>query len=116
MENIILLDVQWLVNANLRQRDKDGVITVCTNLLRFSYKNKLLINNPLGGGELLLGTIIKESDLTNKGKFIFEDLVEKWLGYTDNETGQIDRKNNIKMLEKYYNKIIMDLGINDEFI
>jgi hypothetical protein len=33
-------------------------------------------------------------------------LVFDWLGYTDNTDGKVDRKNNIKMLEQYYNKLI----------
>ena len=28
------------------------------------------------------------------------------MAYTDNESGKIDRKNNIKMLEKYYNQLL----------
>jgi hypothetical protein len=33
-------------------------------------------------------------------------LVIDWLGYTDNTDSEVDRKNNIKMLEKYYNKLV----------
>ena len=28
---------------------------------------------------------------------------------TDNESGKIDRKNNIKMLEKYYNQLLQKI-------
>ncbi len=54
-------------------------------------------------------SIIKESSLTEIGKHIFVELLFKWFAYTDNESGKIDRKNNIKMLEKYYNQLLQRL-------
>ena len=52
-----------------------------------------------------MDTIIRKDDLTALGKLIFNDLMYDWLTYTDNESGNIDRKNNVKMLEKYFNKL-----------
>lgn len=57
----------------------------------------------------LLIQIIKESSLTEIGKHIFVELLFKWFAYTDNESGKIDRKNNIKMLEKYYNQLLQKI-------
>lgn len=46
---------------------------------------------------------------TEIGKHIFVELLFKWFAYTDNESGKIDRKNNIKMLEKYYNQLLQKI-------
>lgn len=56
-------------------------------------------------GNLKIETVIRESDLTETGKQLFDDLADKWLAYTSNGSGKIDRKNNVKMLEKYFNKL-----------
>lgn len=102
-----LLNTDSLVNAYIRKVDKENTRTVCRNLLVFCFEKSILRHNPLNEkGDFVFRTI-RESHLTEKGKLIFDDLVDKWLGYTDNKTGNIDRKNNIKMLEKYYNKLIM---------
>lgn len=104
--DLIILDIKYLIDADLRQRDKDNTKIACYNLLNFSYSKRLLNKNPFDSqGNLALDTVIKESDLTDLGKIIFEDLTDKWFIYTDNEAGNIDRKNNIKMLEKYFNKL-----------
>lgn len=106
MKDIILLNVKMLSQAYIRQKDKNNVMICCKNLLVFSYEKGLLLKNPVDEqGNLNIETIIKESDLTEIGKMIFDDLADKWFLYTDNEDGKIDRKNNIKMLEKYFNKL-----------
>ncbi|WP_225969022.1 hypothetical protein [Treponema pedis] len=106
MNNAILLDVDSMISAYPMKDDKLTTYTVCYNLLRFVYDKGLIKQYPFDdNGDLKEGVIIKESDLTEKGKAIFWDLSEKWLVYTDNEDGKIDRKNNVKMLEKYFNKL-----------
>lgn len=107
MNDQVLLDVYMLLRSQIRQRDKDNTIVICQNLLNFTYKKGLLRDNPSDNeGNLIMPSIIRESSLTEAGKHIFDDLMFKWLAYTDNESGKIDRKNNIKMLEKYYNQLL----------
>lgn len=106
MKDTELLNVKALMEAHIRQIDKKKTLIVCENLLRFSYEKGLLFKNPFDKeGNLNIDTIIKESNLTELGRQIFDDLADKWLGYTDNEDGKIDRKNNVKMLDKYFNKL-----------
>ncbi|WP_195360780.1 hypothetical protein [Phocaeicola massiliensis] len=110
MEDQILLDVNMLLRSQIRQKDKDNTIILCQNLLSFSYKKGLLCYNPLDNeGNLIMPTIVRESSLTEIGKSIFDKLLFKWLSYTDNESGNIDRKNNVKMLEKYYNQLLKEI-------
>lgn len=114
MENkdFLGLDVPYLTNAYIRQKDKEDMKIVCANLLRFAWDKGLLLNNPFNEeGELILTTRIYENDVTELGRQIFSDLCYKWLTYTDNLAGKIDRKNNIKMLEKYHNQLIQQLEI-----
>ena len=72
MKDTVLLNVKLLAEAYIRQIDKDNTLIV-----------------------------IRESDLTEIGKQIFDDLVDKWLTYTD----RTQKYNNIAMLEKYFNKL-----------
>ena len=107
MNDQVLLDVYMLLRSQIRQRDKDNTIVICQNLLNFAYKKGLLRDNPSDNeGNLIMPSIIRESSLTEAGKPIFVELMFKWMAYTDNESGKIDRKNNIKMLEKYYNLLL----------
>ena len=107
MNDQVLLDVYMLLRSQIRQRDKDNTIVICQNLLNFAYKKGLLRDNPSDNeGNLIMPSIIRESSLTEAGKPIFVELMFKWMAYTDNESGKIDRKNNIKMLEKYYNQLL----------
>ena len=79
-------------------------------LLNYAYGKGLLCDNPCDNeGNLIMPSIIKESSLTEIGKHIFVELLFKWFAYTDNESGKIDRKNNIKMLEKYYNQLLQKI-------
>ena len=106
MGNELIFSVPGMVNAYPADCDKNRMTVICANLLRFAYDHGLLNVCPFTeGGELLMDTIIREDDLTALGKLIFNDLMYDWLTYADNESGKIDRKNNVKMLEKYFNKI-----------
>lgn len=101
MSDTVLLNVKMLVESNVRQADKDDTVVLCHNLLYFSYEKGLLLKNPFQEEKLDIETIIKESDLTEKGKQIFDDLAEKWFAYTD-RTNKID---NVSMLEKWFSKM-----------
>ena len=105
MKDTVLLNVSSMINAYPMKDDKIAMFTICFHLLRFSCEKELLQKNPFDEqGDLNIDTIIKESDLTDLGKQLFDDLAEKWFVYTDKTDGKIDRKNNVKMLEKYFNK------------
>ena len=110
MNDQVLLDVDMLLRSQIRQKDKDNTIVICQNLLNFAYEKGLLRDNPSDNeGNLIMPSIIRESSLTEVGKTIFVELMFKWMAYTDNESGKIDRKNNIKMLEKYYNQLLQKI-------
>jgi len=103
----VLLDVKGLISAQTMKDDKIYSRIVCYNLVKFSFEKGLLLKSPYNSqGELYDDIIIYENDLTEKGKLIFWDLSEKWLIYTDNTDGRVDRKNNIKMMGKYYKNLI----------
>ena len=71
------------------------------------YDKKLLKIHPFNEkGKLIINTSIYEDDLTPFGEIVFNDLMYDWLYYADNKSGKIDRKSNIKMLDKYYNKLV----------
>ncbi|QOW59975.1 hypothetical protein DYQ05_10470 [Treponema pedis] len=106
MKNELIFSVSGMIAAYPMKSDKDDMMVICFNLLRFSYDNGLLNVCPFDeNDELLMDTIIYEDDLTALGKRIFNDLMYDWLNYTDKTDGKIDRKNNVKMLEKYFNKL-----------
>lgn len=110
MNDLILLDVDALMETQIRQKDKYNTKVCCQNLLNFAYEKGLLRDNPSDNeGNLIMPSIIRESSLTEAGKPIFVELMFKWMAYTDNESGKIDRKNNIKMLEKYYNQLLQKI-------
>jgi len=106
-KGIIVFDFNGMVNAYPMKSDKAEIKIVCNNLIKYSFKKGLLKNTPYNNEEELKeNLIIYQNDLTEKGEIIFNDLMFDWLSYTDNRSGNIDRKNNIKMLDKYYYKII----------
>lgn len=106
MKNKFIFSVPGMIQAYPMKSDKDYMKVVCFNLLRFSYDKGLLNVCPFDeNDELRMDTVIYEEDLTVLGKLIFNDLMYDWLGYTDKTDGKIDRKNNVKMLEKYFNKL-----------
>lgn len=72
--------------------------------LRFCYEKELLKLNPIDKNNRILYMNYAKKDLTDKGKIVFNNLIYKWLSYTD-RTNKID---NIKMLEKYYNTILQE--------
>ena len=93
MSDQIIFDVDGLIEAQIRQRDKDYAKVCCQNLLNYAYGKGLLCDNPCDNeGNLIMPSIIKESSLTEIGKHIFVELLFKWFAYTDNESGKIDRK------------------------
>jgi hypothetical protein len=103
----VLFDVKRMVDAYPMKGDKINVRIICYNLIKFSFEKGLLLKSPYNSqGELYDEIIIYKNDLTENGKSIFWDLSVKWLSYTDNDDRKVDRKNNTKMLEKYYNKLI----------
>lgn len=111
MNDQLFLDVDGLIRSQIRQKDKDNAKICCRNLLKFAYEKGLLCIYPFNNeDDLIESTIIRESSLTEIGKHIFVELLLKWMTYTDNESGNIDRKNNIKMLEKYYNQLLKKNG------
>ena len=102
MKDIVLLNVRRLAEAYIRQVDKDNTLIACRNLLQLSYKKGLLHENPFDEeGNLNIDTVIKESDLTNLGKRLFDDLADKWFAYTD----RTQKYDNITILEKYFNNL-----------
>jgi hypothetical protein len=106
-KGFILLDVKKMIDAYPMKSDKIEIRIVCYNIIKFSFEKGLLLKPPYNSNrELYDEIIISENNLTEKGKLIFDDLVFDWFKYTDNTDGKVDRKNNIKMLEKYYNKLI----------
>ena len=75
--------------------------------LQFCYEKELLKQNPLDKQNRILYMNYTNNDLTEKGTKIFNDLMFDWLTYTD-RTNKID---NVKMLEKYYSKILQEKGM-----
>lgn len=110
MNDQVFFDVNGLINSHIRQKDKDYTKICCHNLLKFASEMGLLCEIPFDNeGNLIMSTIIRDSSLTETGKQVFVELLLKWFAYTDNESGKIDRKNNIKMLEKYYNQLLQKI-------
>lgn len=102
MKDTVLLNVKTLMGAYIRQIDKDNILISCRNLLRFSYEKGLLQKNPFDEqGNLKIEVVIRESDLTDLGKRLFDDLTDKWFAYTD----RTQKYDNIIILEKYFNKL-----------
>jgi len=97
-----LLNVTFLMDADIRQADKNKTKIVCENLLKFSFEKSLLLDNPYDeNGNFKTDFIVRESILTEKGKQIFENICDKWLNYTD----RTQKYDNIIMLEKWYLKM-----------
>ena len=83
MSDQIIFDVDGLIEAQIRQRDKDYAKVCCQNLLNYAYGKGLLCDNPCDNeGNLIMPSIIKESSLTEIGKHIFVELLFKWFAYT----------------------------------
>lgn len=77
--------------------------------LRFCYEKKLLTVNPLDNHNRILYMNYKNQDLTAKGQLIFSHLMMDWFGYTD----RTNKIYNLKMLEKYYQKILLNNNLAD---
>ncbi|MEZ4786708.1 MAG: hypothetical protein R2790_02205 [Flavobacterium haoranii] len=101
--NLLYSDIEY---SYAKQKDKEYVYTTFKNLFIFSYsKNLLKLNLVDEFGNFDKERMLTNDDFTELGLKIFEELMFKWLTYTGNDDGKIDRINNIKMLEKYYNKL-----------
>ena len=101
------LDVSHLIRTNKREIDRDNTKVVLYNLVTFCYNKNLLLVYLFNSSDNLKEDLkIQTNNLSPKGKILFHSLRDKWLGYTDNEDRKIDRKSNIKMLDKYYNKLV----------
>mgnify|MGYP006885875016 CR=1 FL=1 len=62
MSDQIIFDVDGLIEAQIRQRDKDYAKVCCQNLLNYAYGKGLLCDNPCDNeGNLIMPSIIKES-------------------------------------------------------
>ncbi len=78
-----------------------GFFTKDTKVL--DYNNRILKMNYVN------------NDFTEKGKKLFLELEDKWLGYNDKTDKNTEkRKNNRKMLEKYYQQLIEEYDITDD--
>ena len=67
----------FLPKNEINKNMKDIVLLKCKETSRS-------IKNPFDEkGDLNIDTVIKESDLTDLGKQLFDDLADKWFAYTD---------------------------------
>ena len=81
---------------------------------RFCYEKGLFKLNPLDEQNRIIYMNYTNNDLTEKGTKVFYDLHTKWLNYTDKiDEKREERCNNVKMLEKYYIKILQELKITE---
>ena len=113
-KGIMVFDLNGMLNAYPMKSEKAEIKVVCNNLIKYSFEKGLLKNTPYNNkDELNDNLIIYQNDLTEKGKMVFNDLMFDWLRYTDNKIGNVDRKNNIKMLDKYFSKIINNKNIEE---
>ncbi|AYN04412.1 hypothetical protein [Flavobacterium sp. 140616W15] len=109
MEAKFMLRYSDVEKSYSKQKDKDNLFLIFKNLYKFAFLNRLLKENLVDElGNFDKDKLLNESDLTEVGLKIFEKLMYKWLTYTSNDDGKVDRINNIKMLEKYYDKLLKD--------
>jgi hypothetical protein len=104
--DILLLDVKSLVNAQLREIDKNNTKNICKQFLMFVFNKGLLKKNPfdIKGEFITIDFQVKESDLVKIEPKVFYNLLLKWLAYTD-KTNKVD---NVAMLDKWYSKMIKE--------
>ena len=82
--------------------------------LRFCYEKKLIKVNPLDKCDRIIRMNYTNNNLTEKGTKILNDLYDDWLNYTNKTDEKSEERNkNVKMLEKYYLKILQKKGINE---
>ena len=109
MKHKFIISISRMLKSFPMKDQKDDLIVIFSNLLQFACDKKLLKIHPFNKkGKLIINTTIYEDDLTPFGEIIFNDLMYDWLYYADNKSGKIDRKSNIKLLDKYYNKLISE--------
>jgi hypothetical protein len=69
--------------------------------LQFCFERKLLVKNPLDQQNRILQMVYLNKDLTETGKYIFPELLQKFLIYTDSN-GKTSLES---MLKRWYNKL-----------
>lgn len=84
------------------QKFIDSMISLYSTLFSFCYEKGMLKISPFDNqGKLIMHYSVYEKDLTDTGMLYFNDLVYKWLEYTD-RSNKVD---NFKILEKWYSKM-----------
>ncbi|MDR2424766.1 MAG: hypothetical protein LBD59_08595 [Prevotellaceae bacterium] len=79
-----------MIRAYPMKGDKDNMYVICYNLLYFSNEKGLLLKSPIKEDGLLdTKTIIRESDWTDLGKRVFNDLMFKT---TDKQSFKIRKR------------------------
>ncbi len=108
-----VLDISEIIKAYSVYPDSiQNIYDLYITFLRFSYEKKLLKLNPLDKQNRILHMRFINHDLTELGTQIFSDLNFKWLEYTDkNDTKTPERIVNVKMLEKYYQQLLIQHNI-----
>jgi hypothetical protein len=118
MPKLLTYDKEYLSIAEVlshypQKSLRDETEKVYTAFLNFCFDRKLIQNNPLENtGKLKKNYSVCESDLTETGKLYFDDLLWDWLEYTD-RSKKIDKIENTKILEKYYNRMLNNLRNNN---
>ena len=113
LQKEFVCDISALIEANRRYSD---IVVRIYNLhitfLCFCYEKELLKCKPLDKNERIIRMYFTNNDLTEKGVKMFNDLYFMWLEYTDKGDDEtIERINNVKMLEKYYVKVLKEIGL-----
>lgn len=108
-------DISYLFKANRRYPDIIvEIYNIHITFLHFCYTKGLLKLNPLDKQNRIIHLNLVNNDLTEKGTKVFSELHHKWLVYTDkSDEKSSERNNNVKILEKYYSKILQENGITE---
>lgn len=70
-----VLNIPFLVNSYIRQKDKDNINRSCKNFVLFYHENNLISKSPFRSDRAFNSEIvIYEMDFTDSGKMIFESL------------------------------------------
>ena len=111
-------DISYLFKVNRMYPDSIAEIyNIHITFLRFCFEKELLKLNPLDKQNRIIHLNLTNNDLTEKGTKVFRKLHRQWLQYTDkNDEKSAERSNNVKMLEKYYLKIVRDEEIGGKVI
>lgn len=102
MEDRLYADIATHIKRNKSKTYKESVIKNYSALLNFCLKEHLIEGDYFNDdGTLQENGIVYESNLTERGKNIFYNLMIKWFSYTD----KTQKYDNIKMLEKYLTQL-----------